>query len=97
MSLHAEYALAQYRAARHGREPLPLPGVADRRVRREFRDALLDARAAASRSGPRGPLSALLAALLTVRLPFRRGAAHRDPRPGPDRRGTVPASRRKPC
>ncbi|MDG9704366.1 hypothetical protein [Streptomyces sp. DH37] len=44
MSFHTEYALAQYRAARQGQEPPPLPGLADPRARREFRDALLDAR-----------------------------------------------------
>ncbi|URN12853.1 hypothetical protein LUW77_18270 [Streptomyces radiopugnans] len=32
MSFQAEYALAQYRAARHGQEPPPLPGLADPRA-----------------------------------------------------------------
>ncbi|GAA2413603.1 hypothetical protein GCM10010420_48950 [Streptomyces glaucosporus] len=54
MSFHAEYALAQYRAAQHGRDPLPLPGEAGRHVPHEFRDALLEARTR-SRSGPRPP------------------------------------------
>lgn len=45
MSLQTEYALAQYRAAERGQEPPPLPGLADPRAVREFRDALLDSRA----------------------------------------------------
>ncbi|MGY1455996.1 hypothetical protein [Streptomyces sp. SS8] len=65
MSLHTEYALAQYRAAAQGQEPPPLPGLADPRAAREFRDALLDARAV------RRPAVPLLARLRRA-LPARR-------------------------
>ncbi|MFP8964199.1 hypothetical protein ACLIYP_27110 [Streptomyces nanhaiensis] len=65
MSFQAEYALAQYRAARHGQEPPPLPGLADPHAGREFRAALLD-----SRPAPR-PAVPLLARLRRA-LPARR-------------------------